>query len=88
MAKKEMARWYTGLSLYEVAVTPWRAGTPLARMSKGRGEAAQMKRPAGAGGGAGGGGEGGPKKKGRVSEGGGGERQAVAVAATTEPPSG
>ncbi len=48
---REMARWYTGLSMYEVAVTPWRAGTPLARMSKGRGDAAaQVKRGGGQGG--------------------------------------
>ncbi len=44
-AAREMARWYSGLCLYEVAVTPWRAGTPLARMGKGRGEAAQLKHP-------------------------------------------
>ena len=37
--RREMQQWYCGLSVYEVAVTPWRAGTPLARlkMSKQKG---------------------------------------------------
>lgn len=75
--RKEMARWYWGLSVFEVAVTPWRANTPLARPSKARGEEVQHKgRPSsGPGGGANGGGTGEgdgapPCKRGRVDDGG------------------
>lgn len=62
--RREIRQWYSGLSVYEVAVTPWRGGTPLARLklSKKKSEAAQTK--GGAGGRAGSG-----KKRGR----GGGE---------------
>lgn len=80
--RREMGRWYWGLTLYEVAVTPWRAGTPLARPSKARGEEVQHKnkgRPlghGGNGGGAGGGGgvgDGGPPcKRARVGDAAGG----------------
>ena len=60
----EMQQWYSGLRIYEVAITPWRAGTPLARlkMSKQKGNAAQVKRGVGQAGG---------KKRGRGGGGGG-----------------
>lgn len=63
--RREMQQWYNGLSVYEVAITPWRGGTPLARlkMAKQKGTAAQVKR---------GGGQAGGKKRGRGGGGGGG----------------
>jgi len=62
--RREMQQWYSGLRVYEVAITPWRGGTPLARlkMSKQKGNAAQVKR---------GGGQAGGKKRGRGGGGGG-----------------
>ena len=44
----EMTKWYTGLTVYEVAVTPWRSGTPLARLSRAaKNQNAQLKRGGG-----------------------------------------
>lgn len=44
----QMQKWYTGLTVYEVAVTPWRANTPLARLSKAaKSQNAQLKRGGG-----------------------------------------
>lgn len=73
--RKEMARWYWGLSVFEVAVTPWRANTPLARPSKTRGGEVQHKGrpPSGHAGGGDGEGYGAPPcKRGRVDADGGG----------------
>lgn len=61
-AQREMSKWYTNMSLYEVTVTPWRADTPLARISKAARDAVQIKR----GGEGGGGGRG--RKRGRNEE--------------------